>query len=105
MSCAVTYREPFESFISTTIRTLYVKELRILEKIIETHDAQGDLGNISKVNETCNFIATYDNRLEKQTNPIPSPDSYNIYANIRSRCITRHFYMLRGVIVNRLEFS
>ena len=35
MSCAVTYSEPFESFISTTIRTLYVKELRILEKIIE----------------------------------------------------------------------
>ena len=68
------------------MRTLYVKELRILEKIIETHDAQGDLGNVSKVNETCNFIATYmyDNRLEKQTNPIPSPDSHNIYANIRS---------------------
>ena len=43
----------------TMMRTLYVKELRILEKIIETHDAQGDLGNISKVNETCNFIATY----------------------------------------------
>ena len=84
MSCAVTYSEPFETFISTTIRTLYVKELRILEKIIETYDAQGDLGNISKVNETCNFIATYDNRLEKQTNPIPSPDSHNIYANIRS---------------------
>ena len=37
------------------------------KKIIETHDAQDDLGNISKVNETCNFIATYDNRLEKQT--------------------------------------
>ena len=55
-----------------------------------SHDAQGDLGNISNVNETCNFIATYDNRLEKQTNPIPSPDSHNIYANIRSRCITRH---------------
>ena len=70
MSCAVTYSEPFESFISTAIRTLYVKELRILEKIIETHDAQGDLGNISKVNETCNFMATYGNRLEKQTNPI-----------------------------------
>ena len=34
---------------------------------METHDAQDDLGNISKVNETCNFIATYDNRLEKQT--------------------------------------
>ena len=48
MSCAVTYSEPFESFISTTIRTLYVKELRILEKIIETHDAQGDLGNIQR---------------------------------------------------------
>ena len=59
----------------------------------------------TKVNKTCNFIATYDNRLEKQTNPIPSPDSHNIYANIRSRCITRHFYMLRGVIVNSLEFS
>ena len=81
----------YKSFISTTMRTLYVKELRILEKIIETHDALGDLGNISKVNETCNFIATYGNRLEKQTNPIPSADSHNIYANIRSRCITRHF--------------
>ena len=69
--------------LSTTMRTLYVKELRILEKTMETHDAQDDLGNISKVNETCNFIATYDNRLEKQTNPIPSPDSHNIYANIR----------------------
>ena len=43
----------------TTMRTLYVKELRILEKIMETHDAQGDLGNTSQVNETCNFIATY----------------------------------------------
>ena len=73
------------------MRTLYVRELCILEKIVETHDAQGDLGNISKVNETCNFIATYGNRLEKQTNPIPSPDNHNIYANIRSRYITRHF--------------
>ena len=36
-------------------------------------------------------MATYDDRLEKQTNPIPSPDSHNIYANIRLRCITRHF--------------
>ena len=63
-------------------------ELRIFEKITETLDAQCDLGNISKVNETCNFTATYDNRLDKQTNPIPSPDSHNIYANIRSRCIT-----------------
>ena len=85
----------YESFISTTMRTLYVKELRILEKIIETHDAQGDLGNISKVNETRNFRATYDDRFEKQTNPIPSRDSHNahniIYANIRSRCMTRHF--------------
>ena len=38
------------------------------------------LGNISKGNETFNFIATYDNRLEKQSNaiwPIPSPDSHN----------------------------
>ena len=43
-----------------------MKELRILGKIIETHDAQGDLCNISNVNETCNLIiATYDNRLEK----------------------------------------
>ena len=41
------------------MKTLYVKELRILEKIIETHDVQGNLGNISKVDETCNFIATY----------------------------------------------
>ena len=89
MSCAVTYSEPFESFISTTIRTLYVKELRILEKIIETHDAQDDLGNISKVNETCNFIATYDNHLEKQTNPIPSPDSHNILLLARSSQIMR----------------
>ena len=32
--------------LSTTMRTLYVKELRILEKIIKTHDAQGDLGNV-----------------------------------------------------------
>ena len=64
MSSAVTYSQPFESFISKTTRTLYVKELCILEKIVETHDAQGDLGNISKVNETCNFIATYDNHLE-----------------------------------------
>ena len=45
-----------------------MKELCKLEKIIETHDAQGDLGNLSKVNETCDFIATYDNHLEKQTN-------------------------------------
>ena len=48
------------------------------------------LGNISKVNETFNFIATYDNRLEKQSNtiwPIPSPDSHN-NITIRSRCIT-----------------
>ena len=81
----------YKSFISTTMRTLYVKELHILEKIIETHDAQGDLGNISKVNETCNFIATYGNCLEKQTNPIPSPDTHNIYANIRWRCIAKHF--------------
>ena len=45
------------------MRVLYVKELRLLGK---THDAQGDLCNISKVNETCNLIiATYDNRLEK----------------------------------------
>ena len=37
-----------------------------ITKIIKTHDAQGDLCNISKVNETCNLIiATYDNRLEK----------------------------------------
>ena len=35
------------------LKALYVKELCILKKIIETHDAQGDLGNISKVNETC----------------------------------------------------
>ena len=38
--------------LSTTMRTLYVKELRILEKTMETHEAQGDLGHISKVNQT-----------------------------------------------------
>ena len=86
----------YESFISTTMKTLCVKELRILKRIIETHDAQGELGNISKVNEACNFTATYDNRLEKQTYPVPSPDSHNIYANIRSRCITRYLAHAEG---------
>ena len=51
---------------------------------------QGDLGNISKVNEPCNFIATYDNHLEKQTLFHHQIAIISDYGNIRLRCITRY---------------
>ena len=92
-----------------TMKAFYVKELiRISCKTsVDNADTEGDLGNESKVNRTCNLRA-YDHSIEKQTKPrllVESNDAksyaftmqtkhinspkFNMFVGIRSRCITR----------------
>ena len=102
--------------LSETVKALhFVNELHSCKNQIDSSDSEGDLGNKSKVNRTCN-LKPHDNLLDKPTSPRALPNDNDAYTHLstfaietkyinsyksnvfnrisgRSRCITRHLHV------------
>ena len=68
--------------LSQTMISVYLKVLRIYETNVDVDDILGDLGNKSKVDEICNFLRTYDKRIQKRIDFRPLPDINSTYLNL-----------------------
>ena len=68
--------------LSQTMRSVYLKVLRIYETNVDVDDIRGDLGNKSKVHEICNILRTYDKRIQERIDFRPLPDINSTYLNL-----------------------